>query len=199
MTAFEEFARSCRAQRKPFDKARERMRTASGVAVAEGTSITPSTFHPSPLAANRTETDAQHLEFPAYTLCIDPGETTGVALYNAAESILETQVSANALMERLDFLSTLHPLTHVVAEDYLIYQSHLKEHTWSRVPTLRLLGKIEYWCELRHLNLTLQTAAQVKPFATDALLKRFGLYHPGKPHARDAVRHGAYFLCFGDW
>lgn len=43
----------------------------------------------------------------------------------------------------------------------------------------------------------LRTAADVKPWATDAKLKAAGLFVPteGMPHARDAARHALYCAC----
>jgi hypothetical protein len=40
-------------------------------------------------------------------------------------------------------------------------------------------------------------AQQAKAFWTDEKLKLVGLYEPGMKHARDALRHLLYLICFG--
>lgn len=42
----------------------------------------------------------------------------------------------------------------------------------------------------------MQMAAQAKGFVDDDKLKAWGFWIKGKKHARDAIRHGVYYLLF---
>ena len=41
-----------------------------------------------------------------------------------------------------------------------------------------------------------QMASTAKTFATDKKLREWGFWERGMRHARDAIRHGCYFLLF---
>lgn len=84
----------------------------------------------------------------------------------------------------------------VVYEAYHVYKWKLEEHTFSRVPTIQIIGCLRTHCILRDIPNDEQTAQIGKGFATDAKLKLWDLYLPGLVHARDAIRHGAHWLLF---
>ena len=87
--------------------------------------------------------------------------------------------------------------TMVVYENYRVYAHKLERHSNSEVYTLRLVGVIEYLCDVKHqVPQYNQMASQAKGFMTDEKLKKWGMYRKGFRHARDAIRHGAYFLLF---
>jgi hypothetical protein len=85
----------------------------------------------------------------------------------------------------------------VVLEEYRIYPHRLGMHAGSTVPTLKLIGAIEYLCALRGVPVVAQGAGAAKRFVTDARLRAWGFWQPAQPHARDAIRHGCYYLLFG--
>lgn len=60
--------------------------------------------------------------------------------------------------------------------------------------TRNLIGNLQGIGELAGARVNLRSAADVKPWATDARLRAFGLLEPtkGMPHARDAARHTLY-------
>jgi hypothetical protein len=68
---------------------------------------------------------------------------------------------------------------------------------------VRIISSFSYgmWCLGRDSDIFVQNRSPVKTTCTDDRLKRWGLYDRNSgPHARDAVRHGYYFLrnCRGD-
>lgn len=85
----------------------------------------------------------------------------------------------------------------VIYENYRVYAHKLERHSNSEVYTLRLVGVIEYLCDVKHkIPYYNQMAQQAKGFVTDDKLKKWGYYRQGLRHARDAIRHGCYFLLF---
>lgn len=135
---------------------------------------------------------------PHRLLVLDPGETTGWCLYIDGKLHDQGQASTYALgwHEIHELFEQTRP-TMVLYENYRVYQHKLERHSNSEVYTIRLIGVIEYLCEvvwgIKHYN---QMAHQAKGFVTDEKLKAWGYYVTGKRHARDAIRHGCYFLLF---
>jgi hypothetical protein len=84
---------------------------------------------------------------------------------------------------------------HVVMEEYRIYNWKAQDHANSTVYTLRLIGAMEYLLGTRSIGVTFQGAGQAKGFCTDEKLEDWGFWQIGERHARDAIRHGAYFWC----
>ena len=84
-----------------------------------------------------------------------------------------------------------------VFEEYRIYGHMTDEHAHSNVHTLRWIGVIEALLDLRDIPQVTQGAGIAKKFATDEKLKDWGMWQRGERHARDAIRHGVYFLCHG--
>lgn len=135
---------------------------------------------------------------PARLLSLDPGHTTGWCLYEDGK--LTASGHAATLAEGWTCIDSLFrdiQPTMVVYENYRVYAHKLERHSNSEVYTVRLIGVIEYLSEIvhqvPHYN---QMAQQAKGFMTDDKLKRWGMYQVGFKHARDAIRHGAYFLLF---
>ena len=133
---------------------------------------------------------------PSSLLCLDPGETTGWALFR--NGVLtgsgQFRVTSPAVFDRI---FTKFKPTQLVVENYRIYPWRSKQHEWSEVPTLRYIGMIQYIAASRGIPVSLQMAQLAKVFATDRKLKSWGLYKADKKHANDAIRHGCYFLLFG--
>lgn len=80
-----------------------------------------------------------------------------------------------------------------MCEDYRIYAHKLAEHTFSSVITLRLIGAITFMCAVMEWPLTFQMAYEAKTFIDDRKLEAWSMKVKGR-HARDAVRHGAFYL-----
>jgi hypothetical protein len=134
-------------------------------------------------------------------LAIDPGGTSGIALFDKTHLSHTEQLNTSHIawgIQRFHALiHEVHPRT-IVIEDYRIYSWRTKQHQWSSLHTPRLIGVIECLCYQYQVPLIKQSAQQGKGFVTDDRLKEWNLYLPGQPHARDAVRHGCQYLLFGD-
>lgn len=137
-------------------------------------------------------------EPPRIVVVFDPGETVGWAVFDGCSLLKAGQEAADA-KGRLRFVRYLieswNPKA-VVAEDYIVYAHKALSHSWSPLDTAKLVGAIEMACVIHDVPLYLQTASTGKAFCTDAKLRNWGMYQPGKVHATDAVRHGAHFLLF---
>lgn len=135
---------------------------------------------------------------PERLLCLDPGHTTGWSLFEKGK--LTAQGQAATLEEGWhcinDLFNDIQP-TMVVFENYRVYAHKLERHSNSEVYTLRLVGVIEFLCDVKfgipHNN---QMAHQAKGFVSDEKLKEWKMYIRGEKHARDSIRHGIYFLLF---
>lgn len=131
---------------------------------------------------------------PKTLLALDPGGTTGYAIFSdlnltKAGQCIGSHVNMNKLIDMVE-------PDAIVCEDYLVYPWASKTHKWSRVPTLRLIGGIEFKCAVEKRVLHLENAQTAKGFVTDKRLREWGYYKEGLPHARDAIRHGCYYLTF---
>lgn len=133
---------------------------------------------------------------PKRLLALDPGEALGWALFvdgtlAACGQVSTRRAPAKALAE----LFATQP-TEVVCEDYRVYNHRLREHSWSKLFTAKLVGGIQLKCAELDVPLTMQMASTAKGFCSDDKLKKWGLYQVGKRHANDAIRHAVYYLLF---
>lgn len=134
---------------------------------------------------------------PKRLLVLDPGETTGWAVFENGKLTAAGQGRTIEGWNVIgDLFEDIHP-SMVLYENYRVYAHKLERHSNSEVYTLRLVGVIEYICErafnIPHHN---QMAQQAKGFVSDEKLKAWGFWNKGQRHARDAIRHGCYFLLF---
>lgn len=144
--------------------------------------------------------------FEGRLLALDPGEMTGWSLWDCVAGeddvrIAHGQMASWPLKEFVpefsQFLNRWMP-TKAVYESYHIYDWKLETHSFSDVPTLRIIGSIETQLLQRTIPYTHQTAQVAKTFIKDERLKSFGYWETGLKHSRDAHRHAMYYLCFGD-
>lgn len=153
---------------------------------------------------------------PERLLCLDPGETTGWALFEHHKLVRWGQVRTvendKILWHNLDQLFLDTDPDFIICEDYRIYQHKLARHSFSPVLTLRLIGGIdlmatlgwysvdnfkdEAYYEQHTCPIEYQMATQAKAFVTDEKLINWGFWQDGMRHSRDAIRHGCYFLLF---
>jgi hypothetical protein len=138
--------------------------------------------------------------FGAPLLCLDPGRTTGWALFNK-DALVEWGELATKDMEAavplIRSLLELHDPHHVVVEEYRVYKWKADSHAWAELFTSQLIGFIEGYCVMESIPLSRQSAHNAKSFATDKNLEEWGFWKEGMRHARDAIRHGCYFLIQG--
>lgn len=132
---------------------------------------------------------------PARLLSLDPGETTGWCLFVDGEIKEWGQLDTKEKYQQtiMDFFK-LHQPTHVVCEDYKVYEHKLKQHAWASLHTPQLIGAIKMLAVQYDIPMQLHMASIAKGFCTDDKLKRWGIYQTGMRHARDAIRHACYYL-----
>jgi hypothetical protein len=161
---------------------------------------------------------------PKRLLCLDPGETTGWALFENAKltkwgqttTVIDKKIQYGAMIE---LIQEIKP-TAIVCENYRVYQHKLEQHSFSEVLTVRIIGGFELLSyqgitETRPMDLNFrgetmaatyqehwqipiffQMAQEAKGFCTDKKLEMWNYWQKGMRHSRDAIRHGCYWLLF---
>jgi len=125
----------------------------------------------------------------------DPGKLSGICSFSIEEgeelpSCIE-HYELNHLGVGQYFAHHLGTYQTVVAlETFIITNQTAKNSAapWS----LETIGIVRYFCEMAHVPLFMQAPASAKRLIPDSVLKRAGLYWPGKPHAADSARHALY-------
>jgi hypothetical protein len=135
-----------------------------------------------------------------HVLTLDPGETTGWALFDKGQLVEGGQwrtLSPAILADRIaEVIGEVPNLSLIVYEEYRVRGNKFKEHVGSEVVTIQHIGAIKVVADELGIPLVKQTAGMAKGFATDAKLRRWGLYQPNQRHFVDAIRHGCYWLLF---
>lgn len=143
--------------------------------------------------------------FEGRLLALDPGETMGICIFDCIPGRDDVRLwhgqlamwpMQAAVKNFAELLTRFNP-TFCVYESYHIYDWKLDTHSFSDVPTLRIIGSIETQLLQRSIPYTHQTAQVAKNFVKDERLKYMGYWETGLKHSRDAHRHAMYFLCFG--
>ncbi len=132
---------------------------------------------------------------PERLLCLDPGDTTGFAFFR--DGVLTSYEQCSRKSETMLQLIEHYRPQVITCERYVIYSWKTETHAWSDVPTLRLIGVIEFICMQKKIMLVMQGTQAVKNFCTDKRLKEWGYFNKEKKHSMDAVRHGCFYLLFG--
>lgn len=136
---------------------------------------------------------------PKCLIALDPGETTGWALFHDARLTDCGELPTHTIKKSLDLLTALfdkHNPERIVYEDYRIYGWKTQSHSWDALFTPRLIGCLQTMAAIRDLPWSTQMAQQPKQFCTDDKLKMWGMHQKGMRHARDAIRHGTYYMLF---
>ena len=132
-------------------------------------------------------------------IAIDPGKTTGVAMWcdsvGTLGHILTNGFSSwqASVDEFHEFLAKCTALTsvgdiHFVAESFIITINTAKntQAPWS----LELIGAFKFLASMWfNQKVTMQAPNIGKTFGTDAKLRHTGWYTRSAPHANDAARH----------
>lgn len=140
-------------------------------------------------------------KIPHRLLVLDPGKTTGWCIFEDGHKTEEGQLADCYDDDNIDAVSLTALLEganadFILYEDYKVYSHKLDRHAFNPVMTVRLIGVIETFAQLNKIPKHKQMATTAKTFCTDEKLKQWNLWSTGKRHARDAVRHGCYFLLF---
>lgn len=123
-----------------------------------------------------------------YVIAIDPGGTSGFALWTKDDPIVVNQFSfTTAGLYR--FLQATMPDV-IVCESfvYITKQSHA-----DLIP-VEMIGVIKMYAEVSQCRLVFQRPHIGKAFWTDDKIKAIGLWAKGKPHGCDALRHLLTYL-----
>lgn len=140
------------------------------------------------------------LAIPERLLCLDPGETTGWAEFRNGELTDWGQIATYDKIEKkinwdvIDHLMASIRPTHIICENYRVYAHKLERHSFSEVPTLRIIGGFEFLGYWQGVRVDYQMAVQAKGFVTDDRLCKWGFWKENMRHSRDAIRHGIYYL-----
>lgn len=144
--------------------------------------------------------------FAGTLLSLDPGEMMGWSVWLCIPGEDDVRLAHGQLacwplsdfVPNFEWLLDTYKPTQVVYESYHIYDWKLDTHSFSDVPTLRIIGGIETILLQRSIPYTYQSAQVAKGFVNDDRLKTLGYWETGLKHSRDAHRHAIYYLCFGD-
>ncbi len=133
-------------------------------------------------------------------LCFDPGHTTGWACFFGYDLIKTGEIDTSDMeiapraIKRL--VDTHEPHT-IVIEDYRVYKWRAKHHAGSELLTTQVIGSIKTFASLDLIPVVVQPAHVAKGFCDDKKLKAWDFHRRGSKHARDAIRHGCYYILFG--
>ena len=122
-----------------------------------------------------------------HVIALDPGITTGVALYtNWPKKYIKTDQLKLPHEGFFDYLVQNKP-TEIVYESF-IYQRRNKVVLYP----VEVIGVIKLYAQTYDIPLYVQSASQAKGFITDEKIKALGLWTKGYPHGMDALRHLLY-------
>jgi hypothetical protein len=127
-----------------------------------------------------------------YALWLDPGVTTGWALYSVGDSERPwlDQRSFGDLATDLDaFMLAAGPATALGVERFIL--TSVSARRPGSVEAIQAWGVARAMAHLHGAGEFVddQTSAMAKSFSTDDRLRALGWYTPGAPHANDAARH----------
>lgn len=145
-------------------------------------------------------------------LCVDPGETTGFSLWDAAgklvwaeqlpmwefidavyqwavDGLVPTALLPKAAGQHLD-----HNLGAVVCEDWKLYPWELENLAWDKCRTARAIGALTLICRQFGHGLTFQ-GADIKEGAKQAGAEALYIEPINENrHANDSIQHGVFYL-----
>lgn len=134
----------------------------------------------------------------SYLLALDPGETTGVAIWVPGSSfILLQQWNTKNLGHSFVHLdSFVRSADYVFYEDYKVYEHKARDHVNNSLHTAQWIGCIRLSAFLHGKPVRCIMAQQAKTFWTDQKLEMCNVYAKGVKHARDALRHLLFHMTF---
>lgn len=137
-------------------------------------------------------------------LALDPGGTTGWALYQdmtvegdqydcppaimSGDFYTIGQIGPEEHHGRLWHLFQHQQPTMIVCESFEFRQFD-GHRTGIRLDSKEYIGLVKLWRELEGTPVVFQTASLGKTFCTDDKIKALNLWTPGHKHAMDAMRH----------
>jgi hypothetical protein len=131
-------------------------------------------------------------------LFLDPGHTTGYAVFNTGENMsfvsgqINTETSED-FIHLWDFMIDHSPYC-IYYESFRLYAHKSQAQINNEFITCQVIGIIKLWAEMNKISINQTTPQKVKSIWTDQKLKKFGFHKPSQPHANDAMRHGLTIL-----
>ena len=134
-------------------------------------------------------------EYKGIILAIDPGETSGLVVFDYPSVKLSKQMKSLEIPKVCNTIQKLinkYKPTIIVIEDYLVYPWKATQQSWSSLYTVRLIGAVELLAYQNKLKLVKQKA-QIGKRIKNKHLKKWNLFKPRSPHANDALRHAVMY------
>jgi hypothetical protein len=129
----------------------------------------------------------------AYAVALDPGGTTGVAAVRLESEPWMIEVWQLTGEHHLLLAQQLHDWA---PETIICEQFFNVGNEAARLMSSEMIGVVKAYSQATDTPVVWQSPATGKQFWTDEKLKQCGIYIPGLPHARDAIRHYAYWRTF---
>lgn len=123
-------------------------------------------------------------------LAIDPGITTGYALYNGPQYDFVSWQGKDDEYDVFNYLRNFDPDV-IVCESFLFRQAKTKVELFP----VQLIGVVNLYGRISNSKIVLQTPAQAKGFVQDRHLKKLNYWNNKfTNHPNDAARHLVYYL-----
>lgn len=123
-------------------------------------------------------------------LVVDPGDTTGIAIFDEGKLVQRSQMNWDTFLEYLTEVWTR--MTTIVVEDYRLRKGKQAQQTGSRFQAVQVIGALKYHCKIHNAEFKL----------VDVQAKTLGALYSGvkppsdhkKSHEIDAYNIGIYWL-----
>lgn len=119
---------------------------------------------------------------------LDTGKTAGFAAWDDGDLESPFFCEQGPGWELLDLAFEL-PTPDVVIVERLSISERTIRTAGEVMEAIEQLGVVRYWASKHGIKMVLSNPSDAMKFATDAKLRRGGMWVPGKEHARDASRH----------
>lgn len=127
-------------------------------------------------------------------LGVDPGGTTGLALFDYSDNEYELLWKKQVPNSLQGFLDWHWDEGQFLDLDALVCESFdLRAGIFPDLSPVYIIGAIEALWPKAVVDIVYQKPSQ-KHLCEDPVLKRMNLHSPGRPHANDAVRHGIIYM-----
>jgi hypothetical protein len=125
-----------------------------------------------------------------YIIAVDPGRTCGWAMAHLSDGFKPDAIAAGQA-HCDDFCSwandNVGPSCLLVVEKFVITARTAQLSPQSE--PMEVIGVLRFLARRAGAQFEMQTPSAAKKFASDAQLRKVGLWRPGQDHARDAIRH----------
>jgi hypothetical protein len=118
-------------------------------------------------------------------IAVDPGTTTGIAVYDGRLCVVEEQKQFNDVLA-VSYVWDAGDDLEVACERYDITPS--TSRMTRNMDPIHVTGAMRYHCTMRGIPFRLYGRSDAKNFARDQKLRDLDLWRPGMIHAMDATR-----------